>query len=105
VPISDEEKRQIMEKLARGNPELPVQAPSSNSSSNAHDFEAKDYQVFDEFAQRPSRDEWRQLFSQPFHPEHIDLAMLSQLKGHGYQPKAGQLYQERPGKEKPPCRV
>ncbi len=23
----------------------------------------------------------------------------------GYQPKAGQLYQERPGKEKPPCRV
>jgi len=24
---------------------------------------------------------------------------------NGYQPKAGQLYQERPGKEKPPCRV
>ncbi len=24
---------------------------------------------------------------------------------HGYQPKAGQSYQERPGKEKPPCRV
>ncbi len=24
---------------------------------------------------------------------------------YGYQPKAGQLYQERPGKEKPPCRV
>jgi len=100
VSISDEEKRQIMEKLARGNPELPVQAASSNLSSNAHDFEAKDHQVFDEFAQRQSRDEWRQLFGQPFHPEHIDLAMLSQLKGHittdlKQAKEAGQMRAER----------
>ncbi len=36
----------------------------------------------------------------------IDLTWMTiMFLKMGYQPKAGQLYQERPGKEKPPCRV
>ncbi len=34
-----------------------------------------------------------------------DTVTLIDKGKKGYQPKAGQLYQERPGKEKPPCRV
>lgn len=70
MTISDEEKRQIMNELARGNPDLPEEEPILNLSQDDENVEAKDYQDFDDFAQRFPRNEQRQLFSQL--PEHIN---------------------------------
>jgi hypothetical protein len=58
---SNEYKRQIMEDLAGGNPEVLSDEPNSS----------EDYQDFDDFAQRSSRDERYQLFKDSFHPERI----------------------------------
>lgn len=55
--INDEEKRQIMEELARGNPEGLTQEPSSYPAPSDVKLEAKDYQNFDDFAQRSLRDQ------------------------------------------------
>lgn len=55
--ISDAEKRQIMDKLARGNPDLPIQEPSQHPFSNNQNLDAKTYQNFDDFAQRFPQDE------------------------------------------------
>jgi hypothetical protein len=54
MSISDEEKRQIMNELARGNPKLLNQESSPYLASSDQNFDAKDYQNFDDFAQRPS---------------------------------------------------
>ena len=71
MPISDEEKRQIMEELARGNPDLPIQEPSQIPSNQSLD--AKDYQNFDDFAQRSPQN--AQAVS-----EQIRLAIPGQIK-------------------------
>ncbi len=100
MPISDEEKRQIMERLARGNPEMPIQQQSLNLSQSEQKLDEEDYQNFDDFAQRDSPNERQQLFSKSFHPERTDLAMLNQIKGQiaadvNQAKETGQLRAER----------
>jgi len=80
VPISDEEKRQIMEKLALGNPEMPIQEQSLALLPGEQKLEEKDYKNFDDFAQRNSRNDQQQLFSKSVHTERTDLAILNQIK-------------------------
>jgi len=63
MSISDEEKRQIMNELARGNPEMQAQEPSQHPAPDEN-FDPQDYQNFDDFAQRSSQAK-RQLFNQP----------------------------------------
>lgn len=58
MTISDEEKRQIMNKLAQGKPGIVSQEPTN---SNEENFNPEDYQNFDDFAQRSSTDERQQL--------------------------------------------
>jgi uncharacterized protein (TIGR02271 family) len=82
VSISDEEKRQIMNDLARGNPKMLNQEQSYYLVPDDKKIDAKDYQNFDNFAQREFRNEWRQLFNQSFHPDNLDWARLNQLKEH-----------------------
>lgn len=61
---SDEYKRQIMNDLATGNTgELPVEP-------------TQEYHDFDDFAQRSSVDERRQIFSQSLHPERISTDQM-----------------------------
>lgn len=64
---SEQYKHQIMNDLAGGNVESLEDAPTDP---------AKDYQNFDDFAQRSSRDERRQLFGKTLHPESIPLAQI-----------------------------
>lgn len=59
---SEEDKRQIMSDLARGNHE-PVESPPA--------VPEQEYQNFDDFAQRSSRDDRRSLFGKSLHPERI----------------------------------
>jgi hypothetical protein len=59
MTTSDEYKRQVMNDLAGGDKEM------------LPDDSASDYQNFDDFAQRSSRDERHQLFSQSFHPDRV----------------------------------
>lgn len=80
MSISDEEKRQIMNELARGNPEMPNQEPSQHPVLDDQNLEAQDYQNFDDFAQRGSQAEQRQLFSQSFRLESSELATPDSLK-------------------------
>jgi hypothetical protein len=65
VTSSEEYKRQIMNDLAHGSTEQL----DDNSSLDS-------YQNFDDFAQRSSRDERRQLFGRSFHPERISSAQM-----------------------------
>lgn len=62
---SNEYKRQIMNDLAGGNTESLDDAGSSN-----------DYQNFDDFAQRSTRDERHQLFSRSFHPNQVPASQM-----------------------------
>ncbi|WP_013321585.1 hypothetical protein [Gloeothece verrucosa] len=62
MPSSDEYKRQIMKDLAGGN---------TDSLDNVSTEPVNEYENFDDFAQRSSRDERRQLFGKAFHPERI----------------------------------
>lgn len=62
---SDEYKRQVMQDLAKGNHE-------TLSDENP----ANEYQNFDDFAQRSSREERRQLFGRAFHPEQIPSSQM-----------------------------
>lgn len=59
---SEQYKREIMKDLAQGNVESLDDAPSDPT---------KDYQNFDDFAQRSSHDERRQLFSRSLHHDSI----------------------------------
>jgi len=63
-PTSDEYKRQIMSDLAGGDKEM---LPDETGS---------DYQNFDDFAQRSSRDERHQLFSKSFHPDRVPASQM-----------------------------
>jgi hypothetical protein len=67
VSTSDEYKRQIMNDLAGGNTE---------SLGDMNDNSAQDYQNFDDFAKRSSRDERRQLFGRSFHPDRIPSSQM-----------------------------
>lgn len=62
---SNEYKRQIMNDLAGGNTESLDDAGSSN-----------DYQNFDDFAQRSTRDERHRLFSRSFHPDQVPASQM-----------------------------
>lgn len=66
MPNSDEYKRQVMKDLAQGNTE----------SLDDDSTPAKDYQNFDEFAQRSSRHERHQLFSRSFHPDQVPASQM-----------------------------
>jgi hypothetical protein len=61
---SDEYKRQVMHDLAQGDSEILPDADDSN------------YQNFDDFAQRSSRDERHQLFSQSFRPDRVSSTQM-----------------------------
>lgn len=92
MTISDEEKRKIMEELARGNPELGAQEPSHLPSQDNQNEDEKDYQNFDDFAQRSSGDE--QIKSQ------TELARTNSLKQQittelNQAKEAGQIRAER----------
>jgi hypothetical protein len=67
MPSSDEYKRQIMNDLAHGN------VDSLNDSSTEP---VNEYQSFDDFAQRSSREERRQLFGRAFHPDRIPAQQM-----------------------------
>jgi len=62
---SDEYKRQIMNDLAQGNKEELGDVDTSN-----------EYQNFDDFAQRSSREERRKLFGRSFHPDQIPSTQM-----------------------------
>lgn len=64
---SNEYKRQIMNDLSHGNTESLNDAPSDPT---------KDYQNFDDFAQRSSHEERRQLFSQSLNHDSIPPSQL-----------------------------
>jgi len=64
---SDQYKNQIMNDLASGNVESLQDAPTDT---------ATDYQDFDDFAQRSSKDERRSLFGKSLHPDAIPLAQM-----------------------------
>lgn len=63
---SDEYKRQVMKDLSDGN----IESLDNNSAAS------DDYQNFDDFAQRSSRDERHHLFSRSFHPDHIPSTQM-----------------------------
>lgn len=62
---SDKYKRQVMNDLTQG-----------NSESLDDTVSDQDYQNFDDFAQRSSRDERRQLFGRSFHPDQIPTSQM-----------------------------
>jgi hypothetical protein len=61
---SNEYKQQIMKDLSGGNREILDESDSEN------------YQNFDDFAQRSSRDERHQLFKNSFHPDRIPSSQM-----------------------------
>lgn len=58
--LSDDDKRQIMYELAQGNVSSLREVPPLYPEEA---FDPKDYPTFDDFAQRPSREQW-QFFDQ-----------------------------------------
>lgn len=64
MSTSDEYKRQVMKDLAGGSKEI------------LPDESTNDYQNFDDFAQRSSRDERHQLFSRSLHPNQIPASQM-----------------------------
>ncbi len=67
---SNEYRRQVLNDLAGGNVE---QLPDNQVNASGP---AQDYQSFDDFAGRSSREERRGLFGRSFHPEHIPSAQM-----------------------------
>lgn len=65
---SEEYKRQIMNDLAQGNVESLDDTQSGHSE--------REYQNFDDFAQRSSRSERRSLFGRSLHPDRIPPAQM-----------------------------
>jgi hypothetical protein len=63
---SDEYKRQVMKDLSGGN----VESLDEDSSAS------QNYQSFDDFAQRSSKDERHGLFSRAFHPDRIPSSQM-----------------------------
>ncbi|NJM85633.1 MAG: hypothetical protein HC873_08945 [Leptolyngbyaceae cyanobacterium SL_1_1] len=66
MPNSNEYRRQVMNDLAEGNVE------SLDSSSEP----AHQYDNFDDFAQRSSRSERKQLFGRAFHPNRVPSSQM-----------------------------
>ena len=64
MPSNDEYKRQVMKDLAGGDTEM------------LPDESATDYQNFDDFAQRSSRDERHQMFSRSLHPDQVPTSQM-----------------------------
>lgn len=64
---SDQYKRQIMNDLAQGNTE---------SLGDASQQPEQEYENFDDFAQRSSHDERRQLFGRALHPDRIPSSQM-----------------------------
>lgn len=64
---SEQYKRQIMNDLATGKVESLGDMPTEP---------AQEYQNFDDFAQRSTRDERRQLFGRSLHPESIPVSQM-----------------------------
>lgn len=62
MPSSNEYKRQVMNDLSQGN----VDSLDTSSSGSTNEYEN-----FDDFAQRSSREERRQIFGRAFHPDRI----------------------------------
>jgi len=67
MATSDQYKRQIMKDLAGGNTESLEPIPETSE---------QEYQNFDDFAQRSSRDERRQLFGRSLHPDRIPPSQM-----------------------------
>ncbi len=67
MSISDQYKRQIMNDLAGGNSESLEPVPATPE---------QEYQNFDDFAQRSSRDERRRLFGKSLHPDRIPPSQM-----------------------------
>ena len=67
MPSSEEYKRQIMNDLASGDVESMGDIPTDPS---------REYQNFDDFAQRSSHSERRQLFGQSLHPDRIPPSQM-----------------------------
>jgi gas vesicle protein len=78
MAINDEEKRQIMNELAQGKPGLVNQELPKQSAQNDENFDAKNYQNFDDFAQRSSVDGQQFGKSSPLNP--LDAATLNRIK-------------------------
>ncbi|PSB19225.1 hypothetical protein C7B65_11645 [Phormidesmis priestleyi ULC007] len=68
MPSSDEYKRQVMHDLAKGDKESADDIIPDDSVEN--------YQNFDDFAQRSSKEERRQLFGKSFHPDRIPSSQM-----------------------------
>ncbi|GAB4385675.1 MAG: hypothetical protein Kow00121_50880 [Elainellaceae cyanobacterium] len=66
MPSSNEYKRQAMNDLAMGNVD----------SIDTTDESLKQYENFDDFAQRSSREERRQLFGRSFHPDRLPSSQM-----------------------------
>ncbi len=64
MATSDEYKRQVMNDLAGGDKEMLPDDGDSN------------YQNFDDFAQRSSREERHKLFGQSFHPDQVPTSQM-----------------------------
>ena len=64
---SEEYKRQIMDDLSQGNTETLDDAPMNSG---------QEYENFDDFAQRSSHDERRQLFGRSLHPDRIPSSQM-----------------------------
>ncbi|MBD2460876.1 hypothetical protein H6G89_07445 [Oscillatoria sp. FACHB-1407] len=67
MPSSDDYKRQIMQDLASGNVE---------SLDNGSSTTTENYQNFDDFAQRSSKEERRRLFGRSLHPSNIPTTQM-----------------------------
>ncbi|MBD2103590.1 hypothetical protein [Leptolyngbya sp. FACHB-261] len=68
MPSSNEYRRQVMNDLAGGDVE---QLPDNHASAPA-----ENYDNFDDFANRSSREERRGLFGRSFHPDRIPSAQM-----------------------------
>lgn len=77
MTLSEEDKRQIMDKLAQGKPGLVNQEPPSQSSQN-ESFDPENYQNFDDFAQRSGNVELQFSKTSPLNP--LDAATLNRIK-------------------------
>ncbi|HEY9626944.1 MAG TPA: hypothetical protein V6C84_06560 [Coleofasciculaceae cyanobacterium] len=64
MATNDDYKRQVMKDLAGGDKEI---LPDESNT---------DYQNFDDFAQRSSRDERHQIFSRSFHPDQVPASQM-----------------------------
>ena len=64
---SEQYKSQIMSDLAKGDSEILDDAPTNSST---------EYENFDDFAQRSSHNERRQLFGQSLHPDKIPPSQM-----------------------------